>query len=104
MVKTSELIGICIPICSRIPTSIYIGWMTITHIYIYLAGGLEHFLFSTIWDNPNPIDFHIFQRDRLNHQPDIYIYIFHRQIPSFHIFSPWHASDTSFSGRPLLFN
>ena len=33
---------------------------------IYLVGGLEHdFSFPFhIWDNPNPIDFHIFQRGR----------------------------------------
>ena len=37
----------------------------------HLVGGFKHeFYFPFhIWDNPNPIDFHIFQRGRLNHQP-----------------------------------
>ena len=40
-------------------------------------GGLEHCLFShSVRNVVIPFDFHIFQRGRLNHQPDIiYIYI-----------------------------
>ena len=37
----------------------------------YLIGGLEHFLFFHILGTIIPSDFHIFQRGRLNHQPDI---------------------------------
>ena len=39
-------------------------------IYIYLVGGLEHFLFTHILGIIIPTDFHIFQRG-WNHQPDI---------------------------------
>ena len=36
-----------------------------------LFGGLEHFLFSIVYGIILPIDFHFFQRGRLNHQADI---------------------------------
>ena len=35
------------------------------YIYIYLVGGLDHFLFSIIYGIILPIDFHIFQDGRL---------------------------------------
>ena len=38
-------------------------------IYVYLVGGLEHFLFFHIFGTVIPIDFHIFQRGLVNHQP-----------------------------------
>ena len=37
----------------------------------YLVAGLDHFLFSHILGRIIPTDFHIFQRGRLNHQPDM---------------------------------
>ena len=44
-----------------------------SHIWwnIRLVGGLEHFLFFHLLGIIIPTDFHIFQRGRLNHQPDI---------------------------------
>ena len=47
------------------------------YIYIYLVGGLEHFLFSIIYGIILPIDFHIFQRGGYTTNQryiDIYIY------------------------------
>ena len=41
-----------------------------------MVGGLEHFVFSHILGIVIPIDFHIFQRGRLNHQPDLNTNIF----------------------------
>ena len=38
---------------------------------VLLVGGLEHFLFFHISGVLIPTDFHIFQRGRLNHQPDL---------------------------------
>ena len=40
------------------------GQLSNIYIYIYLVGGLEHFLFSIIYGIILPIDFHIFQRGR----------------------------------------
>jgi hypothetical protein len=40
-------------------------------LYI-LVGGLEHVLFFHVLGRIIPIDFHIFQRGRLNHQPVSY--------------------------------
>ena len=45
---------------------IYIYMYICIYIYIYLVGGLEHFLFFHILG----IIIHIFQRGRLNHQPE----------------------------------
>ena len=38
--------------------------------YQHLVGGLEHFLFFHIVGIVIPIDFHIFQRGLVNHQPE----------------------------------
>ena len=46
------------------------SWRKVTASIMDLVGGLEHFLFSHIFGILMiPIDFHIFQRGRLNHQP-----------------------------------
>ena len=59
--------------------------INVYNIYIYLVGGLEHFLFSPIVGIMIQSDFHIFQGGRLNHQPDVYIYmIIHHLNPHVH--------------------
>ena len=48
------------------------------HSYPILVGGLEHgFYLSIYWECHNPNwRTHMFQRGRLHHQPDIYIYVY----------------------------
>ena len=48
-------------------------------IHGLLVGGLEHFLFSIIYWRILPIDeLHHFSRWLVNHQPVVYITIFHK--------------------------
>jgi len=43
---------------------------------MWLVGGFKHFFPFHIWDVILPIDFHIFQRGRLNHQPGGLVFYF----------------------------
>ena len=57
--------------CSSYLTSSRTFQINMINRHPYLVGGLEHVLFFSILGTIIPIDFHIFQRGLVNHQPDM---------------------------------